>query len=74
MDQRLHRSRTLGEIRARGFEALTKSLGPADVIRFIWSYSHGRGDYTRERKAWLEQGLDTVVAGILEHRKEEGCR
>jgi len=63
--------RTLDEIRVRGFEALVKSLGPADAIRFIRSYSHGSGDYTRERKAWLERDLDTVVAGILGRWKRE---
>ena len=71
---RPHYSRTLDEIPARGFEALVESLGPADAIRFVRSYSHGSGDYTRARKAWLEQDLDAVVAGILERRKKEGCR
>lgn len=64
--------RTLDEIRVRGFEALVKSPGPADAIRFIRSYSHGSGDYTRERKVWLEQDLDTIVAGTLERRKKDG--
>jgi len=41
------------------------------VIRFIQSYSHGRGDYTRERKTLLEKDLDTVVAGIPERWKKE---
>ncbi|MBP7411532.1 MAG: hypothetical protein KA818_08360 [Methanoculleus sp.] len=63
--------RTLAEIRAGGFEALVESPGSADAIRFIRSYPHGSGDYTRERKAWLEQDLDTIVAGILERRKKE---
>ena len=63
--------KTLNEIRIRGFEVLVKNLGPADAIRFIQSYSHGRGDYTRERKTWLEKDLDTVVADILERRKKE---
>jgi len=63
--------KTLNEIRIQGFEVLVKNLGPADAIQFIQSYSHGRGDYTRERKTWLEKDLDTVVAGILERRKKE---
>ena len=69
--QQPHYSRTLDEIRARGFEALVESLGPADAIRFVRSYSHGSGDYTKERKIWLEQGLDAVAAGILKRRKKE---
>lgn len=71
-NQRPHCSRTLDEIRARGFEVLVESLGPADAIRFVRSYSHGSGDYTQERRVSLERDLDLVVAGILERRKEEG--
>ena len=63
--------KTLNEIRIQGFEVLVKNLGPADAIRFIQSHSHGSGDYTKERKTWLEADLDAVVAGILERRKKE---
>jgi len=73
-NQRPHCSRTLDGIRVRGFEVLVESLGPADAIRFIWSYSHGSGDYTRERRVSLERDLGAAVAGILERRKKEGCR
>ena len=31
---------------------------------------HGSGDYTKERKNWLEKDFDTVVEGILDKRKE----
>jgi hypothetical protein len=64
-------AKTLNEIRIQGFEVLVKNLGPADAIRFIQSYSHGNGDYTKERKAWLEKDFDKVVTGILEHRKKK---
>ena len=64
-------AKTLDEIRVRGFEALAKSLGSADAIWSVQSYSHGSGDSTRERNAWLERDLATVVAGILERRKKE---
>jgi hypothetical protein len=50
---------------------LVKNLGPADAIRFIQSYTHGSGDYTKERKAWLEKDFDTVVAGIMERQKKK---
>ena len=62
-------AKTLNGIRIEGFEVLVKNLGPADAIRFIQSYSHGSGDYTKERKAGLKKDLDTVVAGIMERRK-----
>ena len=64
-------AKTLNEIRIRGFKVLVENLGPADAIRFIQSYTHGSGDYTQERKAWLEKDFDTVVAGIMEHRKKK---
>jgi hypothetical protein len=47
--------KTISEIRIRGFEVQVKNLGPADAIRFIQSYTHGSGDYTRERKQWLKK-------------------
>ena len=62
--------KTLHEIRIKGFRVLVKNLGPADAIRFIQSYSHGSGDYTKERKQWLEKDFDTVIAGIKERRKK----
>jgi len=56
--------KTLNEIRIKGFRVLVKNLGPADAIRFIQSYTHGSGDYTKERKQWLETDFDTVMAAI----------
>jgi hypothetical protein len=44
---------TPNEIRAIGFEALLRELGPAGTIRFIQQYETGRGDYTRDRRKWL---------------------
>lgn len=61
-------AKTLNEIRILGFEILVKNLGPADALRFIQSYSHGSGNYTKERKKWLESDFDTVVEGIMERR------
>ncbi len=62
-------TKTLNEVRIRGFERLVHNLGPTDAIRFIQSYSHGGGDYTKSRKKWLETDFDTVVEGIMEKRK-----
>jgi len=64
-------TKTLDEIRTRGFEVLVKNLGPADAIRFIQSYSHGSGDYTKERKQWLEKDFDKVIQGIKEQREKK---
>ena len=64
-------TKTLDEIRTRGFEVLVNNLGPADAIRFIQSYSHGNGDYTKERKQWLEKDFDKVIQGIKEQQKKK---
>lgn len=63
-------TKTLNEVRIKGFEVLIKHLGPVDTTRFIQSYSHGSGDYTKDRKKWLEKDFDSVVAGIMEFRKK----
>ena len=63
-------AKTLNEIRIKGFRVLVNNLGPADAIRFIQSYTHGSGNYTKERKQWLEKDFDTVIAEIKEHRKK----
>ncbi len=67
-------AKTLNEIRIKGFRVLVKNLGPADAIRFIQSYTLGSGDYTKERKQWLDKDFDTVIAGIKERRKKKTTR
>ena len=46
--------RTLDEIRQQGLDALCKRLGRADMIRFLQQFEMGRGDYSRERHAWVD--------------------
>lgn len=64
-------AKTLNEITIKGFRVLVKNLGPADAIRFIQSYTHGSGDYTKERKQRLDKDFDTVISGIIERRKKK---
>ncbi|MGB7788853.1 hypothetical protein [Methanoregula sp.] len=64
-------AKTLNEIGITGFRVLVKNLGPADAIRFIQSYTCGSGDYTKERRQWLDEDFDTVMAGIKERRKKK---
>jgi hypothetical protein len=69
---------SLPEIRAEGLKALCDRLGPAGMVRFLQLFEPGRGDYTRERRAWLDklsvddisQGVRTMRAG----RKRRGAR
>jgi hypothetical protein len=46
--------RTLDEIRREGLEALRERLGRADTIRFLQQFETGQGDYSQERRAWVD--------------------
>lgn len=38
--------KTLYEIHDEEINALRKTLGPVDMVRFIQMFDHGKGDYT----------------------------
>jgi hypothetical protein len=61
--------KTISEVRKEGIQALTKTLGPVDMARFIQSFETGSGDYTKERHEWLPKNLDDVKEGLLERQK-----
>ena len=62
---------TLSEIRAIGFEALLRELGPAGTIRFIQQYETGHGNYTRDRHKWLpQQSVREIGDQIVKERKK----
>jgi hypothetical protein len=53
------------EIREDGIDALAKKLGPDGMIRFIQQFDSGRGDYTKDRHALLDNyTIDEIVAEI----------
>ena len=61
---------TLNEIRAIGFEALLRELGPAGTIRFIQQYETGRGDYTRDHRKWLpKKSAKAIGRQIVKERQ-----
>jgi hypothetical protein len=62
--------KTISEIRKEGICALTKTLGPVDMARFIQSYETGTGDYTKERHEWLPEELGEVKGRLLERQKK----
>ena len=59
----------LTAIRERGFDALTKELGPSGMAIFIRLLESGSGDYTEEREELL--GVITIdeIAANIEKRK-----
>jgi len=59
------------EIRNKGLEALSETLGPLGMIKFLEQFDIGTGDYTKEREKWLGNlELDTIVDEITEKRKK----
>jgi hypothetical protein len=56
------------EIRRRGIEVLAEALGPVDTVRFLQSFSLGKGDYTKERANVLNLELDEIVRAIEKRR------
>ena len=47
-------SKTIAQIQNEGYDALVNALGPEDAIRFLRSFDHGSGDYTKDRKKYLK--------------------
>ena len=64
-------AKTLNEIHKEGIEALVKVPGPVDAVRFLQIYDSGSGDYTKERKTWLENDPEKYLAAVLEHGKKK---
>jgi hypothetical protein len=62
--------KSINEIRKLGIDALAEALGPVDMARFLQSFDLGRGDYTKEREKWLDQGLEEIVEEIKKRRKK----
>jgi hypothetical protein len=61
--------KTRHEIHDEGIDALRKTQGPVDMVRFIQMFDHGKGDYTKERKQWLSNDLDKICNNILKMQK-----
>jgi hypothetical protein len=63
-------SKTIAQIQSEGYDALVKALGPEDAARFIRSYDHGSGDYTKERKKTLgKKSVKQIGEEILNLQK-----
>lgn len=66
--------KTISEIRKEGIQALTKSLGPVDMARFIQSFETGSGDYTKERHEWLPDNLEEIKTDLLDREKKRKAK
>ena len=60
------------EIRKIGLEALLDALGPVGMVRFMEQFDIGKGDYTKERKEWLDEfSINNIVEKLKEERKDQ---
>ena len=57
------------EITNIGLDALTKSLGPDGMIRFIQQFYSGSGNYTKDRHKWLN---NSDIISIYQELKKQG--
>jgi len=66
--------KTISEVRKEGIAALTKTLGPVDMARFIQSFETGSGDYTKERHEWLPDNLDEIKSSLMERQSKRRAK
>lgn len=60
----------LHQIQEEGLDLLVDKLGPVDAIRFLSIYEQGSGDWTPDRKKYLETDPDIIIKNIMERRKK----
>jgi hypothetical protein len=63
--------KTQQEVIRQGYKALIDSLGVVDAMRFIQHFSPGQGDYTQERREWVDQTLLTDILTAMKQRQGE---
>ena len=63
---------TLEQVRVAGYQALSRELGPVNLVRFLQQFESGCGDYTRERSEWLDQyTVEEIAREVERHRDVE---
>lgn len=63
--------RPLSEINKQATEILDREMGVVDTLRFLSQFSSGSGDYTKERKQWLDSlSLEQITSEIKARRKQ----
>lgn len=62
-------AKTLHQIQQEGLEVLVEKLGPDDAIRFLQIYETGSGDWTKDRKKYLEKDPEKIIQSIMKRRK-----
>lgn len=63
--------RPLSELNQQATEILVREMGIVDALRFLSQFSSGSGDYTKERKQWLDNlTLEQITSEIRAKRKQ----
>jgi hypothetical protein len=62
------------EVVRQGYRALVEALGVVDALRFIQYFNPGQGDYTQERREWLEQVPLTDILTSMKQRQDNEIR
>ena len=57
--------RTPKQLKSDGFAALVERIGMADAIRYLQLFDPGSGDYTRERRQWLDRLTPNEVSRFV---------
>ena len=64
------RIRTLAEINREAEAILIREIGIVSAMRFLSQFRAGSGDYTKERRQWLDAlSLQQIASGIKARRK-----
>jgi hypothetical protein len=71
MEVNAKEAKILHEIHKQGIDAFVKVPGPVDAVRFLRIYDQGSGDYTKERKQWLDDDPDEYFAAVIVHGKKK---
>ena len=59
-------------LRKLGLEALSKSIGPLGMVRFLQQYETGTGDYTMERDLSLKDvDIESIALELKNRRKKK---
>lgn len=64
------KTHTTAEINQKATNILYKHIGVVDTFRLFNQFSLGNGDYTQERKQWLDElSPEETVSDIKRQRK-----
>ena len=63
---------TLEQIREAEYRVLLQELGPVNLVRFLQQFETGYGDYTQERREWLDQYTIKEIAQDIQRRRDAG--